>query len=178
MKRSFTTKIVTVGVLAVAGLATLPPSTTAGAAPAMRDPGSAPPTKLGPIIQPQPPPPPPPPPSATGALLFGTGVSDITGPAAEVVMMGYANSDQIMVRVADTGHGVPPQNRTAIFDPFFTTRSPQEGTGLGLYVSLQILHGLGGRLTLLPTDSSDTPGATFLITLPRLAEATPATVAP
>lgn len=39
--------------------------------------------------------PPPPPPQASTAILFGTGVSDITGPAAEVVMMGYANSDQV-----------------------------------------------------------------------------------
>ncbi len=97
MRRSLTTKIVIVGVLAVAGLAILPPATVAQAQPPTKDPGSAPPpTKLGPVIQPQtrPPPPPPPPPSTSSSLLFGTGVSDITGPAAEVVMMGYANSDQ------------------------------------------------------------------------------------
>jgi len=55
------------------------------------------PMTLGAVIPPAPPPPAPPAPAPASItpILVGTGTSDITGPVAEVVMMGYANGDQV-----------------------------------------------------------------------------------
>ncbi len=68
----------------------------------------------------------------------------------------------IAIEMSDTGPGVPPEHREAIFDPFFTTRM-NEGTGLGLYVSSQIIHDHDGELRLVDGLS----GATFAVWLPE-----------
>jgi signal transduction histidine kinase len=75
---------------------------------------------------------------------------------------GTARGRTVDVVVSDTGQGVAPEHRGAIFDPFFTTRGPNDGTGLGLYVCLQIVANRGGAIRLEPSDG----GARFLITLP------------
>jgi signal transduction histidine kinase len=69
----------------------------------------------------------------------------------------------ILLTVGDDGTGVPPENRERIFDPFFTTRPPGEGTGLGLYLSRQIIEAHGGTLRV---GSSESGGAEFAIELP------------
>lgn len=71
-----------------------------------------------------------------------------------------------VIEVADNGPGVPAAERERIFDPFVTTKSPGEGTGLGLFVTRNIVRGLGGRVTL-----GDQPGggALFRVVVPTTA---------
>ncbi|MBL9003779.1 MAG: response regulator [Myxococcales bacterium] len=69
----------------------------------------------------------------------------------------------IRLTVGDDGPGVPPESRERIFDPFFTTRAPGEGTGLGLYLSRQIIEAHGGALRV---GSSESGGAEFTVELP------------
>jgi signal transduction histidine kinase len=57
----------------------------------------------------------------------------------------------IMVRVRDTGGGIPAENLNQIFDPFFTTK--KNGTGFGLSVVLRIIKTYRGRIEV-----SSTPG--------------------
>lgn len=71
------------------------------------------------------------------------------------------DADGIKVSVADTGVGIPPENRAKLFEPFFTTRP--EGTGLGLSVSYGIVKAHGGRIDV---DSAPGRGATFTVSLP------------
>lgn len=69
--------------------------------------------------------------------------------------------EEIMIRVADTGPGIPGPQQEHIFEPYFTSKST--GSGLGLFVVQSILRRLGGDIEL---DSAVTVGATFLIRLP------------
>jgi len=66
----------------------------------------------------------------------------------------------VIVRISDTGRGIPPENISKIFDPFFTTKS--SGTGLGLYVVLRIVKTYDGRIDVT---SEDGKGATFSVFL-------------
>jgi signal transduction histidine kinase len=80
----------------------------------------------------------------------------------ELVLRGSTDGERVCVTVSDTGPGIAAEHRSAIFDPFFTTRGPSEGTGLGLYVCLQLIANRGGTLRLEPSDV----GASFAIELP------------
>lgn len=60
-----------------------------------------------------------------------------------------ANGQSILrIAVTDSGTGIPQSDRRRIFDPFFTTKGPDQGTGLGLAVSLEIMTKHGGALTV------------------------------
>ncbi len=73
-----------------------------------------------------------------------------------------------LIRVVDTGPGIPPEIQERVFDPFFTTKPEGEGTGLGLSMSRAIIENMGGRLT---TQNLPEKGAEFSVELPR--EASP-----
>jgi two-component system NtrC family sensor kinase len=67
----------------------------------------------------------------------------------------------IIIRVADTGVGIPPEHQPHVFEPFYTTK-PQ-GTGLGLAISAHIITQHGGQIEV---ESTVGAGTTFTITLP------------
>ncbi len=74
-----------------------------------------------------------------------------------------AHEDSILVRVSDTGMGIPQENMGKIFDPFFTTKAPGKGTGLGLSICHGIIEKLGGTISVT---SRVGKGTTFAIELP------------
>jgi signal transduction histidine kinase len=69
--------------------------------------------------------------------------------------------DTAVIRIQDTGPGIPATIQGEIFNPFFTTKD--EGTGLGLSICFNIISEHGGCLVL---DSQEGQGACFTITLP------------
>jgi PAS domain S-box-containing protein len=68
-----------------------------------------------------------------------------------------------VVEVHDTGCGIPAEHLERIFEPFFTTKPVGEGTGLGLSLCHDIIHGLGGVLSV---ESIVGAGSTFRVFLP------------
>jgi signal transduction histidine kinase len=67
----------------------------------------------------------------------------------------------IQLRIADTGHGMPPDVKARIFDPFFTTK--EQGTGLGLALLHKIIRAHGG---FVGVDSSPGQGTIFTMMIP------------
>lgn len=69
----------------------------------------------------------------------------------------------VMLKVTDTGTGIPPELMGKIFDPFITTKPPGMGTGLGLTTVAGITHNLGGFVRVY---SEQGKGSCFRIYFP------------
>jgi signal transduction histidine kinase len=77
------------------------------------------------------------------------------------------DGDDVVVEIADTGPGIPPDVLDRVFEPFFTTKDVGSGTGLGLDISRRIVvERHGGRI-----DFESSPGSTAaVVRLPRQRE--------
>ena len=69
----------------------------------------------------------------------------------------------VLLRISDTGTGIPPHVLDKIFEPFFTTKEPGKGTGLGLSTVLGIVKSHGG---FVQVQTEVNQGTTFNIYLP------------
>ena len=79
----------------------------------------------------------------------------------------FRDGDGVVIKVSDSGPGVPPELRVTIFDPYFTTRT--DGTGIGLSLSNRVIAVHGGVLSV---GESPLGGAEFRIRLPLRARRT------
>jgi signal transduction histidine kinase len=75
-----------------------------------------------------------------------------------------ANPDTVEMIVEDSGIGVPPEEAEHIFEEFVQLDEFYEGTGIGLTIARSMARRMGGDVTL---DTSYTPGARFILSLPR-----------
>jgi len=71
---------------------------------------------------------------------------------------------EVVVRIEDSGTGIPDDVAQRIFDPFFTTKEPGKGTGLGLHTVHTIMGRIGGSITV----SSSDQGTIFEVRLPAV----------
>jgi two-component system NtrC family sensor kinase len=83
--------------------------------------------------------------------------------ARKITLSTEREGDFIVLRVADSGPGIPAEHLSRIFNPFFTTKPVGEGTGLGLSISDGIVREHGGRIR---AESRVGRGATFIVELP------------
>jgi PAS domain S-box-containing protein len=72
----------------------------------------------------------------------------------------------VRITIADTGPGIPPEHLESIFEPFFTTKK-DTGTGLGLWVSRELVEKHGGSLRVRSRTTDPLCGTVFSIFLPE-----------
>ena len=79
---------------------------------------------------------------------------------ARVTITLRSEDRSVVVTVADNAGGIPEEIITKVFDPYFTTKGPQQGTGVGLFMSKTIIEkNMGGKLSVRNTPD----GAEFRI---------------
>jgi two-component system NtrC family sensor kinase len=96
-------------------------------------------------------------------IALATNAVDAMPDGGVLTISAEANDHQVLVRIIDTGVGIPAEHLTKIFEPFFTTKEIGKGTGLGLAVCYGILTEHGGGLDV---QSAVGKGTTFTISLP------------
>jgi PAS domain S-box-containing protein len=72
----------------------------------------------------------------------------------------------VRITVADNGHGMSPQTKAQVYKPFFTTKE-STGTGLGLWISADIVERHNGSIRLRSTESGRFAGTTFSLVFPQ-----------
>jgi len=78
----------------------------------------------------------------------------------QIVLRILQEGDKAVLTISDNAGGIPEEIIDKIFDPYFTTRGPEQGTGIGLYLSKIIIEkNIPGRLTVTNTGQ----GASFRI---------------
>ncbi|MDD2708724.1 MAG: ATP-binding protein [Verrucomicrobiae bacterium] len=82
----------------------------------------------------------------------------------EITIETSATPEHVLIRISDTGCGIPPENLPKLFTPFFTTKPVGKGTGLGLSISYGIVKKHDGTINV---ESRAGQGTTFTILLPR-----------
>jgi two-component system, NtrC family, C4-dicarboxylate transport sensor histidine kinase DctB len=81
----------------------------------------------------------------------------------EVKVVLSQETDWAVIRIRDSGSGIPDTVVARLFEPFFTTKPPGKGLGLGLAISSSIVQAMNGRLT---AQNSADAGAEFALRLP------------
>jgi PAS domain S-box-containing protein len=92
-------------------------------------------------------------------VLFNlvTNARDAIGPVPEdavgkgernIIIETYVDNGDVVCAVADTGSGIPDDNRHKIFEPFFTTKEVGQGMGLGLAITYGIVRDYGGHINV------------------------------
>ena len=85
------------------------------------------------------------------------------------VKRGVSEMEGLVLEVEDNGCGMNKQTASRIFDPFFTTKEDGLGTGLGLYISKNLVESFGGSISVV---SEIGTGTTFRVVIPDLKDPT------
>jgi two-component system NtrC family sensor kinase len=100
--------------------------------------------------------------------LMKNALDAMRGGGGTLTITTARTGDGVRATISDNGPGMGHEQVARIFEPFFTTKAEEQGTGLGLTISLWIVQRIGGRI-----DVETTPGlgSAFHVTLPPAATA-------
>jgi signal transduction histidine kinase len=93
---------------------------------------------------------------------------DASSPGGQVYIVSTisgGHEKELQVFISDAGEGIPRENLDKLFEPFFTTKPLGKGTGLGLYVTYQILKDHDAQISV---DSQVSKGTTITLSFPLL----------
>ena len=85
------------------------------------------------------------------------------GESGRILLSTESDGRSVRVRVQDDGCGIGPDALEKVFDPFYTTKDVGEGTGMGLFVSYEIVRAHGGTIAI---GSEPGHGTTVTVQLP------------
>ena len=96
---------------------------------------------------------------------------ELSGQASSVITVRSRRlpDGHVAIEVSDTGRGISEADQKRLFEPFFTTKPQDQGTGLGLFVSLGIISSFQGKIEV---DSRLGGGTTVRVLLPAASNAT------
>jgi PAS domain S-box-containing protein len=105
------------------------------------------------------------------ANLVGNAIEATRSLQGKISLRAYSSREWrssrtgVRVVVADNGYGIPAEIRSKIFDPFFTTKG-EGGTGLGLWVTTDIIRKYNGTMRLWSSARPGRSGTCFSVFLP------------
>ncbi len=92
-----------------------------------------------------------------------TNAVNATPEGGRILFIARETATALLFSVGDSGRGLSQEDLQKVYEPFYTTRP--EGTGLGLWVSLQLVQSLGGAIEV---DSIMGAGTTFHVIIPKV----------
>ena len=81
----------------------------------------------------------------------------------ELSLQAYSKNGKAIIEITDSGAGIPKEEQRLIFEPFYSTKG-EKGTGLGLYITKQLVERNGGKISV---HSKLKAGTTFTLEFPR-----------
>jgi len=94
--------------------------------------------------------------------IIANAIDAIEGPGRITLVTEELDGD-FVIRVRDTGKGIPEEIRNRVFEPFFTTKAVGQGTGLGLAISYGIIRAHRGSMEF---SSKTGEGTEFILKIP------------
>ncbi|MBI9066875.1 MAG: hypothetical protein JEZ09_06240 [Salinivirgaceae bacterium] len=85
----------------------------------------------------------------------------------EIMVSTYFTNETFEIKIMDNGSGIPQKEQEQLFSPFFTTKPTAKGTGLGLYMSMDIVKSHKGTIEV---DSQEGEYTAFTIIIPNKKE--------
>ena len=102
-------------------------------------------------------------------LISNSIVHGFDGKGGEIVIDGGQRGGQVTLEYSDNGAGIAPELQHKVFEPFYTTRLGQGGSGLGMFIVHNLIHGtLKGEIRIR---SALGAGVAVTLTLPAVAPA-------
>ncbi len=71
----------------------------------------------------------------------------MTETGGEIRFNAYQPNGKLFIEISDTGPGIPKENKRRIFEPFYSTKG-EKGSGLGLYITKQLVERNGGKISV------------------------------
>ncbi|WIM05625.1 MAG: PAS domain-containing protein [Candidatus Nitricoxidivorans perseverans] len=112
-----------------------------------------------------------------GRIEIGLARARIDGATCAACCAAFSG-DWLELRVADDGHGIPPDVLPHIFEPFFTTKEVGKGTGMGLAMVHGLVRRAGGHLLVETGAAPPRKGTAFRVFLPMATTADPPAAGP
>ncbi len=85
------------------------------------------------------------------------------GQGGTLVLRSTQNAERVTIEISDTGTGISPEQAKHLFEPFHTTKG-ENGTGLGLYITKQLVERNGGKIKV---STDEGIGSIFTVVLPK-----------
>jgi signal transduction histidine kinase len=96
--------------------------------------------------------------------LITNAIDAMEGKGKLSITVSKAN-EWVIIKISDSGNGIPKEVQPRLFDAFFSTKPAGEGSGLGLFLTKEIIDKHGGKIVF---ETEENTGTTFTVSLPLI----------